>query len=128
MTQTQTNTMSTTTTTTANTPVAVPRADIFETQDAFVIVLDVPGVAEKDVQLTLERDTLILQASQHSQSKQGYKLSYQEWQPVIYRRQLTLATDIDRDNIKAQCKQGVLRLHLPKASPAIARKIKVNFG
>jgi HSP20 family protein len=53
-------------------------------------------------------------------------LAYAEYEVGDYHRRFTLSNEIDRDNIAATVKDGVLRLHLPKSGPAKARKISVK--
>ncbi len=109
-------------------PVYAPATDVFERDDAFVLVMDVPGVSEKDVDLQLEDDVLTIRARSASHEMKGYDLLYGEYRASDYERSFTLSTDIDRDKVKASVKNGVLRVELPKAEKLKPRKIEVKSG
>jgi len=107
-------------------PVFVPRADIFETPDAIVLVADVPGVKESNLNITLENDVLTIEGNVEPEARPGFSLAHAEYEVGDYRRVFTLSTDVDRAKIEATLKSGVLTLTLPKAEPAKARKIAVR--
>lgn len=109
-------------------PVFVPRADIYETPDSVVLLVDMPGVASDGVDITLEKRTLAIRGYAADQAHQNYRQVYAEYSPGDYERVFTLSEDIDRDGIEASQKNGVLRLVLPKAAPAKARKIQLKMA
>lgn len=100
-----------------------PRIDLFEADDAIVLVADLPGVAEEDIEVTLEKDRLTISGSMFDLSPDGYRPVYSEFWPGEYQRSFILSDDIDRDNIEASYENGVLHLSLPKVEKAKARKI-----
>lgn len=104
----------------------VPRADIYETDAEIVVIADLPGVDPKHVEITLERNVLTINASALEEDMQGYSLVYSEFVSGDYQRRFVLSDTIDREKISASVKDGVLRLRLPKAAPAKARKISIN--
>jgi HSP20 family molecular chaperone IbpA len=104
----------------------VPRADIFETNDAIVVVADMPGVDENSVDITLEKNVLSINGFVESAHPENYSLAYAEYEVGDYFRRFTLSDEVDQENIQATVKNGVLRLHLAKAGPALARKISVK--
>lgn len=110
----------------ADRPVYVPVTDIYERDDALVIVADMPGVSEKNVDIHLENDTLKIRGHAEGADSEGYELLYSEYTPGDYERQFTLSADVDRDGIKASMRHGVLRVMLPKAEKAKPRKITVE--
>ena len=107
-------------------PVFVPRADIYETPEAIVLLADVPGVKESNLSITLENDVLTIEGNVEPEAHSGFSLAHAEYEVGDYRRVFTLSTDVDRDKIEATLKAGVLTLVLPKAEPAKARKIAVR--
>ncbi len=109
-------------------PVYTPATDVLEKDDAFVLIMDVPGVSEKDVELELEDDVLTVHARAASHEMEGYELLYGEYRSSDYERSFTLSSDIDREKIKASVKNGVLRVELPKAEKLKPRKIEVKAG
>lgn len=104
----------------------VPQADIFETSDAIVVVADMPGVDENSVDITLEKNVLSINGFVEWTQPENYSLAYAEYEVGDYFRRFTLSDEVDQENIQATVKNGVLRLHLPKAGPALARKISVK--
>jgi HSP20 family protein len=108
--------------------VLVPRTDIYETQDNVVLLVDMPGIATDGVDITLEKRTLTIRGYAAEQGRQNYRLAYAEYGVGDYERVFTLSEDIDREHIEASQKNGVLRLVLPKAAPAKARKVQLNLA
>jgi len=106
----------------------VPRADIYELEDQVIIVADVPGVSEKAVDITLEKDVLTINAYVEPVEWEGYSPSYAEYAIGDYQRSFRIPDQIDRENIEAVLKDGVLRLFLPKAPQAKTRKIEVKVS
>jgi HSP20 family molecular chaperone IbpA len=101
-----------------------PAVDIYETDDALTVVADMPGVGKDDVDVRLEDDVLsIVGTLSHPQRANP---TYEEYGLLNYHRQFRLNEAVDRDNIQAELKQGVLTLTLPKTEAAKPRQIKVN--
>lgn len=105
--------------------VFVPRVDIYELNDAMVIVADMPGVTPESVDITLERDVLTINGYVEPKYPEGYSLAWAEYRIGDYQRSFTLPQEIDQDRIEATVKDGVLRLRLPKATPT-TRKITIK--
>jgi HSP20 family molecular chaperone IbpA len=104
----------------------IPRADIYETADTIVLLADMPGVDEKSIDITLEKNVLTIDAPVEPEVPPGYKLAYAEYATGNYHRVFTLSDEVDRDGIEAAVKNGVLKLTLPKSQKAKARKISVR--
>lgn len=111
---------------TRNRPVITPPVDIYETNEQIVLAADMPGVDEKGVDITLEQDVLTIEGRLPEEESGAYEVALSEFNRGDYRRVFTLATDVERDKISAEIKDGVLRLVLPKAEPARAKKIPVK--
>ena len=105
----------------------IPHADIYETNEAIILVTDMPGVDEKSLDIMLENDVLTINGYVETVHPEGYGLAYAEYRVGDYQRSFTLSNKIDRNKIEATVKDGVLRLHLPKAEPS-TRKITVTAG
>ena len=104
----------------------VPVADIFETDVALTVVMEMPGVEKKDVSIALEDDVLRVEGKIDFSKYQGMEPVYTEYVVGHYARGFTLSSKIDRDAISAQLDDGVLTLTLPKAKEAMPRRIVVN--
>jgi HSP20 family protein len=106
----------------------VPRADIYETEEAITVVTDMPGVDETSLDITLENNVLSLDGYVEPLEPEGYSLAYAEYRVGDYQRAFTLSDQIDRNGIEAVIKDGVLRLYLPKVSEARKRSIAIKAG
>lgn len=106
----------------------VPRADIYETEEAITVVADMPGVDESSVDITLENNVLTINGYVEPLQPEGYNLAYAEYRVGDYQRAFTLSDQIDRDGIEAVVKDGVLRLYLPKVTEVRRRKIAIRAG
>ena len=106
----------------------VPQVDILETDQALLLMSDMPGVDENGVDLTVEKNILKIRGAIASGIPAGYKLSYEEYGVGDYERSFTLPNEIDRDGIQATMKDGVLKLTLPKVKQAAAKKVTVVAG
>jgi len=104
----------------------VPRADIYETDNSLVIVADMPGVDDSSVEITLEKNVLSLKGFVDFTPPENFGLAYAEYEVGDFERTFTLSDDIDRDNIEATIKNGVLRVFLPQAGPAQVKKISIR--
>lgn len=104
----------------------VPAVDIFETGDRTVILADMPGVASEDVDVTLERQVLTLRGRVRRHAPEGYRRLSSEYREGDYERVFTLSDAVDQKKIKADFRNGVLRLELPRAAEAKPRKITVK--
>jgi HSP20 family molecular chaperone IbpA len=109
-------------------PCFVPRADIYEVDEQIVIVADVPGVDENSVEIMLEKNVLTINAYVEPVEMEGFAPVFAEYEVGDYQRSFKLSNEIDREKIRATIKDGVLRLYLPKAAAAQARKISVKAG
>jgi HSP20 family molecular chaperone IbpA len=111
---------------TRNRRVYSPNVDILEKRDAIVLLADMPGVDDKSVNITLDKNILTLFGTVEMESLKGYNLEYAEYGMGDYQRSFTISSLIDQNKIEASVKDGVLRLILPKAEEAKARKIEVR--
>lgn len=107
-------------------PIFLPPTDIYEREDAILVICDMPGVDEKHVDITLENDVLTLTGHPQGDAPSGYECLYRGYEPGVFRRSFTLTTEVDRSKINAKLRHGVLRVLLPKAEEAQPRKIKVQ--
>ncbi|MCX7983201.1 MAG: Hsp20/alpha crystallin family protein [Syntrophales bacterium] len=111
-----------------NRKIYVPSVDIYETGDGMVLLIDMPGVDEKSVDVTLDRNVLTIQGRVEPEKFEGYTLAYTEYGVGDYQRAFTISDEVDRDKIEAIMKNGVLKIKLHKAEQAKARKIAITTG
>jgi HSP20 family protein len=103
-----------------------PQVDIYEIDNETVLLADMPGADETSVEVTLEKDILTIVGRVQNKPMEGFELAYAEYRVGDYKRTFKVSDEIDRENIKATVKNGVLRLVLPKAEKVKARKIEVQ--
>ncbi|HEX8948654.1 MAG TPA: Hsp20/alpha crystallin family protein [Dissulfurispiraceae bacterium] len=108
--------------------VYTPAVDIIEQDNAIVVIADMPGVDEKSVDITLERNILTIYGRVEPLVPEEHRLVYSEYGVGDYQRSFTLSDEIDRERIEATVKNGVLKLVLPKAEATKARKIEIRNG
>jgi HSP20 family molecular chaperone IbpA len=106
----------------------VPRADIYETDENISVTLDMPGVSEESIDITLEKNVLTINGYSDIDVPEGYSLAMAEYEIGDYERSFRLTDRIDQDGIEAVYTDGVLHLTLPKAEGAKVRKISIKAG
>jgi HSP20 family molecular chaperone IbpA len=105
-----------------------PRTDVYETQEAIMVVADMPGVEEKSLDIVLDQNVLTLRGRAEFEAPKDYTLAYNEYADGDYERSFVLSDVVDREHIDAVVRNGVLRLRLPKVKQALARRIAVKAG
>ena len=93
-----------------------PEVDLYETEAAFVLEVDLPGIREEDVEVTVDKGDLVLRGTRtvSRTSTQG-NFHYRERRSGNFTRRLRLPASVDHTQIRAEVKNGVLRITLPKA-------------
>ncbi|HET7883682.1 MAG TPA: Hsp20/alpha crystallin family protein [Acetobacteraceae bacterium] len=104
----------------------VPFADIYETETGLSVVLEMPGVEKKDLDVSLENDVLRVDGRIDFGKYEGMEPVYTEYNVGHYTRSFTLSSKIDQQGISAQLENGVLILTLPKAKEAQPRRIQIG--
>jgi HSP20 family protein len=102
-----------------------PATDIVASETEIILALDIPGVRENGIDVTVEKSILTVRAVPVPRDAGGRRLLYAECGTGEYRRSFSLPEDADKENISASLKDGVLRVRLPKIAPA-TRKITVS--
>jgi HSP20 family protein len=105
-----------------------PAVNVFETKEAFVYKAEVPGLAEGDVGVHVEDDTLILRGERKSPVPEGYTVHLRERGPIAFTRKFPLPGRVDAEGVTAALKDGVLTVTLPKSRDALPRQIAVKAG
>jgi len=108
--------------------VFTPRADIYERDDALVLMADMPGVDENTVDINVDHRILTISGRVTAEQVANHQSTYTEYESGDFERSFTLTEDVDVGKIEATVKNGVLRLVLPKAEAARPKKITVKAG
>jgi len=113
---------------TSNRRVFIPPVEILETEEAMIVVADVPGVDENSVEIAIEKNVLSLKGKVKFAVPEGYTLAYSEYGVGDFERLFTISNEVDREAVEATVKNGVLRLKLPKSKQALTKKVTVKAG
>jgi HSP20 family protein len=106
-----------------------PRVDVSESDEAYVVRADLPGLEEKDIQVALEEGVLSIEGKVESEQEEERK----GWRHVerargSFHRAIALPAEVDAEKVTASYKQGVLTVTLPKVAPAqpAVRKVPIT--
>ena len=104
----------------------VPSADIYETDEVLCVVMEMPGVEKKDLEVALENDILRVDGRIDFSKYKDMEPVYAEYNVGHFERSFTLSGAIDQGKIGANLEDGVLTLTLPKAKEAQPRRISIG--
>jgi HSP20 family protein len=102
-----------------------PRVDIYETDKELVLCADMPGVKPDDIDLRYERGELLLHGRVRPHERRGSFLA-NEYEDGDFHRVFSIHESIDASRIEAECKNGVLTVHLPKTPAVQPKQISVK--
>ena len=105
----------------------VPRVDIHEEKDRFVVLADVPGVEPKDIDITAENGVLTVRGERRSEKRETDN-GYERVERVsgTFLRRFTLPEGADTESIKARQTNGVLEVTIPKTPAVQSRRISIE--
>ena len=105
----------------------LPTMDVVERADAFVVTLDVPGVAHDGIDLTFDRGALTIRGTRSEPGYSEQDKIYVAERPIgEFERVVRLPETVDGDRIQASVDAGVVTITIPKAPAARARKIAIS--
>jgi len=106
----------------------VPAIDVHETDDAYKVNVDLPGVKKEDIQISIDNGVLTVQGETRKEEKEEKdgKLIRQERHVGKFIRQLSVGSDVDVAGIKAAFEDGVLAVTLPKKPAAAEKSLKIS--
>ena len=107
----------------------MPAVDMVDEKDEIVIKADLPGLDQKDIEVTVQDGTLTIRGErkeEKEEKKEGYY--YAERSHGSFLRSLALPTGVDADKVKATFTKGVLEVHLPKAREAKGKTVEIKAG
>lgn len=103
-----------------------PHYEVDGDEHAYEVRVFLPGVPRNQSTVTLERDSLTVEASRQPHTKDGWRSIHREIPTADYRLQLQLNVRINEDKISAETKDGVISIRLPVAEEAKPRTIKIK--
>lgn len=107
--------------------IAVPAVDVTEADGAYKVTAELPGLAEKDIEVSVSGDMLVLRGEKRQEREEkeaNYYLSERSY--GSFQRSFTLPDGVDRDKISAEFSKGVLTLTLPKTAEAKKQDKKIE--
>ncbi|MBL6654802.1 MAG: Hsp20/alpha crystallin family protein [Flavobacteriaceae bacterium] len=103
---------------------SVPSVNSFENNDSFEIDLAVPGMKKEDFTIELNDKVLII-SSETSNTIENDKMRLNEFNFSSFQRSFRVPDSVDQDNIKANYKNGILKIKLPKRKESISKPNRV---
>jgi HSP20 family protein len=106
-----------------------PSVDVVETNDTVVVKAELPGLEPKDVDISVSGDTLTIKGEKKEEKEEKGKTFYRmERCYGSFCRTVELPTSVEADKAKADYKNGVLEITLPKTEQVKAKKIPIKTG
>jgi HSP20 family protein len=104
-----------------------PSLDVYEDKDTLVVKADLPGIEEKDIDISIQGDVLTLRG-ERKQEEEVKEKGYHRCERCYgsFQRSFTLPYSVDQSKVKASYKGGVLEVRLPKAEEAKQKRIKID--
>jgi len=103
-----------------------PRANVLDKGSAITLTAEVPGLSDKDVNVSLNQDVLTLAGERKTDGPKGYSTHRQERPEVKFSRSFTLPCRVNPDSASATVKNGILTVTIEKAAEAKPRQISVK--
>jgi HSP20 family protein len=109
-----------------------PQIDVAESKDAVEVTVELPGVDEKDVDITLADDVLTIRGEKKTEREEQDKDKDKEWRVVersygSFTRAIPLSFNPDATKVEAKFDKGVLRIHLPKPAEVTKKEQKIEI-
>ena len=107
----------------------IPLMDVSETEDAFLVKAEMPGIKKEDIDVSIKDGMLTIsgETKEETEEKEEGKLIRQERRYGKYVRSMSIGPNVDGEHIEANYDNGVLELTLPKMALEETRKIRVDI-
>jgi HSP20 family protein len=106
-----------------------PAIDVVDRKDEVVLRADLPGMTEKDIELTMQDGNLTIRGERKEEKEEKEENYYCcERSYGAFSRSLAVPAGVSADKINASFKNGVLEVHLPKTKESAGKKIEVKAG
>ena len=103
-----------------------PRGALRDGGDHFLVWAEVPGLSEKDLDVSVTADSVTIRGERRAEAPEKYAVHRKERSSVSFSRSFMLPTKVDADRAEARITHGVLQLTLPKAADAQPKRIAVK--
>jgi HSP20 family protein len=105
----------------------LPVLDVSETKDEYVVKAEIPGIDAKDIDISLSDGMLTIRGEkkqEKEQKEENYHLVERSY--GAFTRSIQLGGEVQADKIKAECKNGILKIVLPKSEKAKQKEVKIQ--
>ncbi len=104
-----------------------PAVDIYETENSLVVTAEIPGISEKDIEVKIENNQLIIKGERKFE-KEAKEENYHRIERVYgsFYRSFSLPNTVDHDKVKAEYKNGVLKITMGKREEVKPKQIKIE--
>jgi len=106
-----------------------PKIDVVENEKEIKVTAELPGMEEKDIEVSFSRDTLMIKGEKKAEKEEKKEDYYfMERSYGTFQRAIPVSAGVDRDKVEASFKNGVLKVALPKTEEAQkeVRKVEIN--
>lgn len=103
----------------------VPAAELTETENALILKLELPGIKPADVNIEATVKSVSISGERKAENPEKTR---SEFRYGSFQRVITLPVKIQNTEVKAQYKDGILHLTLPKAASEINKVVKISLG
>ena len=106
-----------------------PPVDIYEDEHNIILKIEVPGIDEKDIDVSIQNNTLTVRGERKIEKDEKEENFHRvERQYGSFTRSFTLPSSVEPGQVSARCDKGVLKINLAKKAEAKATQIKINAG
>ena len=106
----------------------LPPVDVIEDESGITLYADLPGVPKDKLTIRVEADALTIEGEVSLPVAANVEASHAEVNLSRYQRAFSLGQELDREKVAAEFKNGVLKLHIPKAEHAKPRKVEIKVA
>jgi len=103
-----------------------PTLNLYDEGNKLVIDAEVPGIAEQDIQLSLNQNVLSISGDRKVDAPEGYAVHRQERGAISFARSVSLPCQVDTDKVAAHVKDGLLTVTMEKSKEAQPRQITIK--
>ncbi|MFO8100978.1 MAG: Hsp20/alpha crystallin family protein [Dehalococcoidia bacterium] len=105
----------------------IPPVDVYEKPDKYIVKAELPGVKEKDLDISVAEDVLTIKGERRYEEEEEEKDLYRRERAYgDFKRNVTLPSTVDEEKVEATLRDGVLQVELPKTEETRARKVPIS--
>jgi len=108
--------------------VSWPRANLYDGGESLVVTAELPGIGEKDLQISANQDGVTISGERKVETPKGWSVHRQERPGYKFSRSFAFPCKVDTEKASATLKDGILTLSVPKVPEAQPRRISVRAG